>query len=275
MATQRYISTSFYDDTWIHRLDPSEKFMYMYLLTNGLTNIAGVYKIGIDRMVYDTGFNENTVKHVLEKFEKAGKAFYHLEYMILPSWPKHQRWEEKSKIKVGIDAILKKTPREIIAFLGTVKFCYDLTAFGGIAYDSLSLGTNYSDLDSNSDLDSDNTSKPPKKTSAPAVLDPLFHPIQDAFLSVGKFADYRKEAACIKAIIKKVRNLTPDSPESTTQRILETFHKLTRSQDRFYSSTPFLPSGLSPILERVWAVAQKSDSPPSTSWMAEVRAAQR
>jgi len=47
MSTQRYISTSFWDDPWITSLDPSEKLLYLYLMTNTSTNISGVYKLSV------------------------------------------------------------------------------------------------------------------------------------------------------------------------------------------------------------------------------------
>ncbi len=147
MATQRYISTSFWDDEWITTLDPSEKLLYLYLMTNPLTNIAGVYQITIRRICFDTGFNSDTVGHILAKFEKAGKAYLRDGYMILPSWPQHQRPEERSKIKQGIDAILRKLPDKIKELLVEIGYRYRIE---GYPYPS-----NYSDSDSDSDTDSD------------------------------------------------------------------------------------------------------------------------
>jgi len=85
MGTQRFISTSFWDDPWIRKLKPDERYMYLYLMTNTLTNIAGVYQITIDRICYDTSYSEEKVKQIINLFEKAGKAFlYKEEFMILP-----------------------------------------------------------------------------------------------------------------------------------------------------------------------------------------------
>ena len=82
MATQRYISTSFWDDEWIQELDPSEKLLYLYLMTNPLTNIAGVYKLSIRRISFDTGFTEDIVKNILERFEKDKKVRETLESVL-------------------------------------------------------------------------------------------------------------------------------------------------------------------------------------------------
>jgi len=102
MATHRYISTTFWDDAWIQGLEPDEKFIYLYLMTNPLTSISGVYKITDRRISFDTGHDEDKIKTVLERFGAERKAIRMGEYIILPSWPKHQSWETMPKIKQGI-----------------------------------------------------------------------------------------------------------------------------------------------------------------------------
>ena len=76
---------------------------------------------------------------------------------------------------------------------------------------------------------------------------------------------------CIKAIIKKIRNMTPDKPEDTAQKILETFRVLTNGNDKFWKDFPFLPSALSPRLEQVWTIAQKGSAKPSMDWFEELQ----
>jgi len=132
MATQRYISTSFWDDEWIQELDPSEKLLYLYLMTNPLTNIAGVYKITDRRISFDTGFNIDTIRHIFVKFENAGKAYRKDEYIIIPSWPKHQKWEKVQKIRDGIISELQNLPEAVIEFLDTVEYQFDLSLINKI-----------------------------------------------------------------------------------------------------------------------------------------------
>ena len=183
MATQRYISTSFWDDEWIQTLDPSEKFMYLYLLTNPLTNIAGVYKITARRISFDTGYNLDTITNILRKFEKTGKAHKFDEFIVIPSWPRHQQYEKRTKIRAGIEIILKDLSDDVLLFLVSVGYEFPLekilTDKGidtiSIASDTLSVpygyDSNYSDLDSDSDIDLDSDSygvKPGAPEEAPA-----------------------------------------------------------------------------------------------------------
>jgi len=45
MAKNRYINTKFWDDPFIAELSIKEKLLYLYLITNPLTNAAGIYEI--------------------------------------------------------------------------------------------------------------------------------------------------------------------------------------------------------------------------------------
>jgi len=157
VSTQRYISTSFWDDAWIQTLDPSEKLFYLYLMTNPLTNIAGVYKITDRRISFDTGFNVETVKIILDSFAKEGKAYRISEYIAIPAWPKHQKWETSEKIKEGIVLALMELGEENLRKLVEMNYRFDLK----IVFDRLCIpyiySSNYlnSDSDSDSDLNSD------------------------------------------------------------------------------------------------------------------------
>lgn len=155
MATQRYVSTSFWDDEWIVTLRPEEKLLYLYLMTNTLTNIAGVYKITLKRMVYDTDLNKSIVEKTLARFEEAKKAYYFGEYVVIPSWPKHQKIDHHPKLKAGINAVLDSLSPEVISFLVTVCYCFDLSRFDSLskAIDSDRLSSNYSDPDPDYDRD--------------------------------------------------------------------------------------------------------------------------
>ena len=122
--SQRYISTSFWDDAWIQDLDSDAKLLYMYLLTSPLTNIAGVYKITSRRISFDTGISRDLAEALLQAFEEEGKAAFVDEYIILPNWPKHQKTSSKDT-RAGIDRVLSQLPENIILALKRLKYAYD------------------------------------------------------------------------------------------------------------------------------------------------------
>jgi len=177
MAIQRYISTSFWDDGWVQSIDPSEKLMYLYLMTNPLTNIAGIYKITDKRIHHDTGFNIDMVHKLLGRFEKARKAYRSEEYIIIPSWPKHQKWREKKTIETGIRKILAELPISIRDKAIKVGYLYPIDTVP-IAY-PYSPSYSDSDSDSDSDMNSDmdmNSDTPAIMTNHDAIMTPKENP---------------------------------------------------------------------------------------------------
>ena len=165
MSTQRYISTSFWDDGWVQELDPSEKLFYIYLLTNPLTNIAGVYQITDKRVGFDTGFSREVVNELWLRFANAGKIVRLNEWLIIPSWPKHQRVGERNTVRRGVDAVLSKVPWDVWQAVIDAKYQYQyLSEVQRLAYpiidsDSLSEPISYLNPDSDSDTDTDTNPK--------------------------------------------------------------------------------------------------------------------
>lgn len=149
MATQRYISTSFWDDAWIQDIQPAAKLLYMYLLTNPLTNIAGIYKITTKRIAFDTGLSADRIETYLAEFQEAKKIYRSGEYIILPNWPKHQQFESRKKIQLGIAKIIEDLPVSLKTLLPKIGYAYPIDNISiPYTYDS-----NYSDLDLDLDLD--------------------------------------------------------------------------------------------------------------------------
>jgi hypothetical protein len=96
----------------------------MYLLTNPLTNIAGVYKITYRRIAFDTGLSQLEIADILKEFQAAGKAAFVDEYIILPNWPKYQRTTSKDT-KAGIDRVLSELPENVLLSLKEINYRYD------------------------------------------------------------------------------------------------------------------------------------------------------
>jgi hypothetical protein len=98
----RSVNTKFWDDSFITELNPSEKLLFLYLLTNSLANILGIYEITIKRISYDTGLTKETIAKGLESFAKGRKAFHTEDnYIIMPNWLKNQRLNTNMKVAVA------------------------------------------------------------------------------------------------------------------------------------------------------------------------------
>jgi len=86
----RSVNTKFWEDPFVEGLKPEEKLIFLYFLTNPLTNMIGIYEITIKRISYDTGLTPERVQKALKSFESESKVFYRDNYVILPNFLKNQ-----------------------------------------------------------------------------------------------------------------------------------------------------------------------------------------
>lgn len=115
MSKQRVVSTCFWDDPYIMKLDPSEKLLFLYLLTNPLTEICGVYQISIKRISFDTGFEQDVVRTILARFEKDERCIYRGGWIAMKHWLKHQ--SRSPGVQAGIAQQLEAVPQELAEYV--------------------------------------------------------------------------------------------------------------------------------------------------------------
>lgn len=111
MAKKRYINTKFWDDGYIVRLKPLEKYLFLYFLTNSLTELCGVYEISVERISFDVRMLPEDVEEILEKFEKDKKIVYKLGWIFIKNFTEHQSYNEN--MMKGAKRSYEQIPKEI------------------------------------------------------------------------------------------------------------------------------------------------------------------
>lgn len=167
MAKQRMINTKIWEDAWFNQLDPIEKLFFIYLLTNPMTNIIGVYELSKGTIGRSTGLESRVVDEILSRFEKAGKVFYQEGWVILKNFIKHQNYKSP-KIKAGIEAEMANLPQDIRKFVDE-----------GYGIDTLS-HTN-TNTNSNTNINSNIKAEPPPPVDANQLWDELLNPYREKY----------------------------------------------------------------------------------------------
>lgn len=112
MANLRSVNTKFWEDSWIEELSPSEKLIFLYLITNSNANLAGIYEITIRRICFETGVDKQTVSKAFERFSKDKKAYFiENNYLFLPNWLKNQNLNDN--MKKGVIRIINELPNSV------------------------------------------------------------------------------------------------------------------------------------------------------------------
>jgi hypothetical protein len=109
MAVYRQIQTAFWQDDFVLQLTPEEKYFYLYLLTNSKTKQCGIYQLPRPIIIIETGYNQETVEKLLNRFIDYGKIIYSpmTKEIGIVNWPKYNPMESP-KIRACVVKELKE-----------------------------------------------------------------------------------------------------------------------------------------------------------------------
>lgn len=108
MAMGRIVNTHFWKDSYVIDLDPTEKLLFLYFLTNPRTTLAGVYEISLREVAFDTGIDKDMVQKILDRFCVDGKMYFEKSWLVLNNFIKHQRLNPS--IVRGIEKAIDELP---------------------------------------------------------------------------------------------------------------------------------------------------------------------
>lgn len=109
MATTRVVNTNFWRDTYVTSLTPDERLLFLYLLTNPATNLAGVYELDFRLVALDTGLSMADVQKIIGKFCRDKRTYYEQGWIVLRNFLKHQKLNPS--MEKNVDKILDNLPQ--------------------------------------------------------------------------------------------------------------------------------------------------------------------
>lgn len=106
------VDTIFWEDNYTANLDPIEKLLFLYFLTNSSTSICGIYQVTLKKIAVETGIEREMVEKILLRFSKDDKIFYKDGWLGIKNFVKHQN-QNSPKIKKGIEIELESVPESM------------------------------------------------------------------------------------------------------------------------------------------------------------------
>ena len=111
MSKNRWVNTRFWGDNYIIDLDPSEKLLFLYCLTNDNTSLCGAYEVSLKTICLETGFDKEMVLKILQRFEKDNKIAFQNGYIIVKNY---QKWQsDNPSVRAGVDREIKQLPEPV------------------------------------------------------------------------------------------------------------------------------------------------------------------
>ena len=122
MAVYRNILMSFWTDSKVvDDFTPEDKYFYLYLLTNPHTNLCGCYEVSLKQMARETGYNEDTIKRLIERFITVHNTIRYsssTKEILLLNWHRYN-WTTSPKLdKPLLGAIQKVKNSDFKNYLG-------------------------------------------------------------------------------------------------------------------------------------------------------------
>lgn len=155
----RKITPDFWSDPKVtDDFTPEDRYFYLYLLTNPHTNICGCYELSAKAAARETGYNEDSVKHLLYRMATVHKVIGYnpiTKECLLINWHRHNWSSSPTLIKSVMDNATKiKTDayRDYVLALVNGKEDFSIPYGYGIEKDNtVSVSVTVTDTVSNTD----------------------------------------------------------------------------------------------------------------------------
>lgn len=113
--TMRSVQDRFWSDGWVRKLNPLDRYLFLYLITNEHTNWAGVYELELGMMAFESGLDYRELEHSMLP-RLAPKVIYVDGWVYIPNWVKHHMSESGTlspQQKEGVRKAMDKVPEQI------------------------------------------------------------------------------------------------------------------------------------------------------------------
>ena len=104
------IHNRFWSDGWIRGLNALDRYLFLYLLTNGRARLTGIYELPLDLMASESGIDQRDLMVMLKRLEP--KIYYHDGWVIAVNYLKHHI-AGGHKFGQGVKAQFEEIPKKI------------------------------------------------------------------------------------------------------------------------------------------------------------------
>lgn len=105
------VQNRFWSDGWVRQLNALDRYLFLYLLTNGRAGRTGIYELPIDLMAAECGIDEKDLRlSMLNRLEP--RIFYKEGWIIIVNYQKHFIGDGP-KFWAGVGSAFRELPEKI------------------------------------------------------------------------------------------------------------------------------------------------------------------
>lgn len=105
--------TRFWEDNYVSDLDPVEKLLFVYAMTNPRVSLCGIYEVPLKNIALDTGIDKEMLPKIFKRFQKDKKLVYTNGWMCVVNYPKYQNYN-KTTMSIALNNEIGLIPKEIL-----------------------------------------------------------------------------------------------------------------------------------------------------------------
>lgn len=115
---RRSIDTKMWNDSWFTGLDPLERYLFQYLMTNGHTELCGFYELPLRIMAFESGLDMEMVSKIINRFSADKKVFYHDGWICIINYENYQVMNPS--MKTNADNSRNRVPYNVFTYFRTI-----------------------------------------------------------------------------------------------------------------------------------------------------------
>jgi hypothetical protein len=105
------VHNRFWADGWVRELNALDRYLFLYLLTNGRAKLTGIYELPIDLMASESGIDSKDLRlSMLQRLEP--KIYYREGWVIIINYDKHSVNKSRD-YKLGVSRVFAEIPSKI------------------------------------------------------------------------------------------------------------------------------------------------------------------
>lgn len=108
---RRYIATEIWNKRWFNELSMEARFLYLYLLTNPIANLCGVYELMDEQVTLHTGITN--LQKAFEELGMAGEVLRHGDWVVIIRYLDNHKWQTSYSIGLRVVKELEDLPDNI------------------------------------------------------------------------------------------------------------------------------------------------------------------